>query len=172
MPSKRKIASCRANGAKAKGAKSPEVRQKSALNSLWHGLCATAVDAMVLPNEDPKLFLQLHDSYMRRYRPQDECERQILLQIVYVVWRMRRVPTMETTLLHSEILRINKRDDDVNGFKNMGESFKVGLAFKNLRMRNAHSISSIVMKPAPPQPHYSHEGTQPSAGESAFSRSR
>jgi len=132
MSSKRKIASCRKNGLKAKGSKSPESLQKSALNSLKHGLCASALHAMVLPTEDPELFRQLEESYMRRYRPQDECERQILLQIVYTVWRMRRIPSIETTLLHAEILKINDPNAVNDGFTDMSESFKIGRAFKNL----------------------------------------
>jgi hypothetical protein len=129
--SQRRIDACRANGAKGAGKKSPESRQKCAANSLKHGLCATAASSMLLPSEDAELYNQLLDSYMARYRPQDECERQVLLQIHYAMWRMRRIPTIETTLLHSEIMRINKRTDEENGFKNMGEGFKVGIAFKN-----------------------------------------
>src|SRR5258707_11561521 len=118
MSSKRKIAPCRKNGSKAKGSKSPEQRLKSALNSLKHGLCASALDAMVLPCEDPKLFIELHESYMRRYRPDDECERQILLQIVFTIWRMRRIPSIESTLLHAEIININHAAENGDvGFK-------------------------------------------------------
>src|SRR5882762_2856257 len=132
MPSKRKIDACRANGAKGAGKKSEQSRQKCAANSLKHGLCATAASSMLLPSESAEMYNQLLDSYMARYRPQDECERQVLLQIHYAMWRMRRIPTIETTLLHSEIMRINNTDEDEIGFKNMGEPFKVGIAFKNL----------------------------------------
>src|SRR5882762_3511462 len=133
MASKRKIDACRANGAKGAGKKSEQSRQKCAANSLKHGLCATAASSMLLPSESAEMYNQLLESYMARYRPQDECERQVLLQIHYAMWRMRRIPTIETTLFHSEIMRINKRTDEENGgFKDMGEGFKVGIAFKNL----------------------------------------
>ena len=115
MPSKRKIDTCRANGAKGAGKKSEESRQKCAANSLKHGLCATAARSMLLPSESAEMYNQLLDSYMARYQPQDECERQVLLQIHYAMWRMRRIPTIETTLLHSEIMRINRTDEDEIG---------------------------------------------------------
>src|SRR5882762_7306812 len=95
-------------------------------------LCATAASSMLLPSESAEMYNQLLDSYMARYQPRDECERQVLLQIHYAMWRMRRIPTIETTLLYSEIMRINNTDEDEIGFKNMGEPFKVGIAFKNL----------------------------------------
>ena len=61
MPSQLKSDTARANGAKSKGPKTAETREKSSRNSLKHGI--TSRHNMLLACEDPVLFQQLVDEY-------------------------------------------------------------------------------------------------------------
>ena len=73
MPSKLKSETARANGAKSKGPKTTETRDKSSRNSLKHGL--TTRHNMLLACEDPALFQQVVDEYTSVYQPTNPVER-------------------------------------------------------------------------------------------------
>src|SRR6266852_2878090 len=61
IPSERKRAAARANGAKAKGMKTPAGKARSALNVVTHGL--TAKTPFLLQNESQKNWDGLYDAY-------------------------------------------------------------------------------------------------------------
>src|SRR6266851_10397333 len=67
MTSDLKSATSRANGAKSKGPKTAEGRQKSSQNALTHGF--TAVSTILIDCEDPDEHLDLLADYNETYQP-------------------------------------------------------------------------------------------------------
>ena len=101
MPSQLKSDTARANGAKSKGPKTAETREKSSRNSLKHGI--TSRHNMLLACEDPVLFQQLVDEYTAFYQPANPVERDLVEEIIGAKWRIRRMKTIEVALVDHEM---------------------------------------------------------------------
>jgi hypothetical protein len=67
MTSELKSATARANGAKSRGPKSPETREKSSRNSIQHGF--TARKTVVLECENNDEFHEILADYVTTYQP-------------------------------------------------------------------------------------------------------
>ncbi len=96
MPSLRRILASRANGARSLGPVTPEGKARSSRNALRHGLLAKCV---VLSNESPAGFQELHDQFVNRFGPADGVEDGLLEEMIAASWRLRRVWALETRLL-------------------------------------------------------------------------
>jgi hypothetical protein len=92
----------RANGAKSRGPVTPEGRAASSRNSLRHGFTAASV---VLPTESSEDFQALLDSYTQQFHPQGGVEIDLIQTMAAARWRLRRISTIETTLLNNEMTR-------------------------------------------------------------------
>ena len=95
-----KSETARANGAKSHGPVTPEGRAASSRNSLRHGFTATSV---VLPTESQEDFQALLDSYTDQFHPQGGVEEDLVQTMAAARWRLRRISTIETTLLNNEM---------------------------------------------------------------------
>ncbi len=91
----------RLNGAKSKGPATPEGKLRSSFNALKSG--AYASHTTLLANEDPVAFQLLSEAYIRRFRPADPFDHQIVRQICHNDWLISRYEAIETSLLDSEI---------------------------------------------------------------------
>src|SRR5580658_11342320 len=100
MSSFRKILSSRANGARSRGPSTPQGKQRSSQNALYHGLLARCV---VLENESGETFETLLTQHLDRLRPVDGVEFGLIEEMVASHWRMRRAWAMETRMLDNEI---------------------------------------------------------------------
>lgn len=96
MSSQRKLDAARANGALARGRKTPEGKARSAQNALRHGLLAQCV---LLEGEASENFDQLAAQFADRFRPRDGVEEGLLEEMVSAFWRSRRAWTIETQLM-------------------------------------------------------------------------
>src|SRR5207247_4933615 len=67
MPSELKSATSRANGAKSRGPKTPETKERSSRNSLRHGIVARKT--ILLECEDPNQFQEMLEEYAETYQP-------------------------------------------------------------------------------------------------------
>jgi hypothetical protein len=103
MTSELKSATSRANGAKSRGPKTAETREKSSRNSLDHGF--TAKKTIVLACENPEQFQELLDDYAATYQPGSPVEMDLVNEMVACRWRMQRLRMIETALLDSEMER-------------------------------------------------------------------
>jgi hypothetical protein len=103
MPSKLKSDTARANGAKSRGPKTAETRQKSSRNSLKHGF--TARHTMLLSCEDPEKFQQLVEEYTSVYQPTNPVERNLVEEMIGAMWRIRRLKAIEIALVDYEMIR-------------------------------------------------------------------
>jgi hypothetical protein len=104
-----KSTAARANGAKSRGPATPEGRARSSRNSLRHGLAAPSANlpsvSVVLPTESREDFQILLNSHLAQFHPAPGVEAELVHMMAAVHWRLRRLQTIETTLLGNEIVR-------------------------------------------------------------------
>src|SRR5437016_11145406 len=100
MSSQRRKDSSRANGARSKGPITPEGKARACLNATTHGMCAKTT---VLDCEDHATYDRYHDSYVARMRPASDVEADLVEQMVYAQWRIRRGWAVETAMLDDAV---------------------------------------------------------------------
>ncbi len=100
MSSNRRVTSSRANGARSRGPKTVEGKQRSSQNALRHGLLARCV---VLPNESEEGFEVLLDQHEERLRASDGVELGLIEEMVAAAWRLRRTWAIETQTLENSL---------------------------------------------------------------------
>jgi hypothetical protein len=103
MTSELKSATSRANGAKSKGSKTPEGREKSSRNSLDHGLTSKKTVVLACENQDD--FQTMLGYYADTYQPGSPVEGDLVAEMVAARWRMQRLRMIETALIDSEMDR-------------------------------------------------------------------
>jgi hypothetical protein len=112
MSSKKKIAANRANAQKSTGPKTQAGKDVSRRNSLVHGLTA---EALLLDHEDPAAFQDLRDALHAAYPPTDALDRETVDRLVMTVWRMRRIPAYERSILAWMMHRQHVEHDGPSG---------------------------------------------------------
>jgi|HubBroStandDraft_6_1064221.scaffolds.fasta_scaffold44367_3 hypothetical protein len=100
MSSLRQIDANRQNAAKSTGPKTNEGKRQSRRNAVRHGLTAeTVVDAL----EDPADYKAFEASVAAGYDPQTAVERELVLRLASLLWRLRRATAIETGLFQIQI---------------------------------------------------------------------
>src|SRR5216683_3295462 len=97
MPSQLKSDTARINGAKSRGPKSAETKEKSSRNSLRHG--CTASHTILLACEDRGDFDKMRADFDRMYKPVTLEEQTLVAEMLATSWRIRRATTIETALI-------------------------------------------------------------------------
>jgi hypothetical protein len=95
MTSYRQIEANRRNALKSTGPKSEEGKQASRCNALRHGLTAETVIGSLEDAEDYKAF---EAAITADYDAVSVVERELVLRLASILWRLRRATTMETGL--------------------------------------------------------------------------
>jgi hypothetical protein len=95
LPSARAEAS-RRNGAKSKGPKTPEGKERSAQNALKHGL--RAQKHVVLPSESAAEFAALEAALLEELAPDGALQSVLAQRVVAAVWRLERAERLEADL--------------------------------------------------------------------------
>ncbi|MCC6392123.1 MAG: hypothetical protein IT167_16100 [Bryobacterales bacterium] len=90
----------RENGSKSKGPITPEGKKRSSLNGITHGLASKCV---VLANESQDAYDHLAAQYQQEWQPVSLTESHLLTQMVNSCWRLRRIWSIETALIDSEL---------------------------------------------------------------------
>jgi hypothetical protein len=108
MTSFRQIEANRRNATRSTGPRSEEGKRRSRGNAVRHGLCAETVIEMVEDIEDYSAF---EAAIIADYDAQTAVERELVLRLASLLWRLRRSTAIETDLLRiqAEILR-DRRD--------------------------------------------------------------
>ena len=103
-----KSTTARINGAKSHGPTTSEGLTRSSRNALRHGLTAPSLPAVspVLPTESAADYQTLLNSYLSEFTPQGLLETELVETLAAARWRLRRVSTIETTLLTIEMDRL------------------------------------------------------------------
>jgi hypothetical protein len=95
MTSYRQIDANRRNALKSTGPKSEQGKQTSRCNALRHGLTAETVIGALENAEDYEAF---EAAITADYDAQSAVERELVLRLASILWRLRRATTMETGL--------------------------------------------------------------------------
>jgi hypothetical protein len=95
MTSFRQIAANRRNASKSTGPTTEEGKQRSRFNAVRHGLTAETVIGALEDAEDYKAF---EGAITADYDAQSAVERELLLRLAGLLWRLRRATTIETGL--------------------------------------------------------------------------
>jgi hypothetical protein len=108
MTSFRKIEANRRNAIRSTGPNTEEGKRRSRRNAIRHGLCAETVIEIVEDIEDYRVF---EAAVTADYDAQTAVERELVLRLASLLWRLRRATAIETDLLRiqAQILR-NRRD--------------------------------------------------------------
>jgi hypothetical protein len=106
MTSFRQIEANRRNARKSTGPNTQEGKRRSRCNAVRHGLTAETVIAALEDAEDYKAF---EAAITADYDAQSAVERELVLRLASLLWRLRRATTMETGLFEIQA-------DDLNAF--------------------------------------------------------
>jgi hypothetical protein len=109
MTSYRQIQANRRNALKSTGPKTEAGKQTSRCNAVRHGLTAETVISALEDAEDYKAF---EAAITADYDAQSAVERELVLRLASILWRLRRATTMETGLfeIQAEHLRDNRQN--------------------------------------------------------------
>ena len=95
MSSLRQIAANRRNALNSTGPTTPEGKERSRRNALRHGLTAETVIAVLEDCEDYQAF---EAAVIADYEAETAVERELVLRLASVLWRLRRATGIETAL--------------------------------------------------------------------------
>ena len=138
MPSQLKSETARANGAKSRGPVTPQGRAASSRNSLCHGFTAKF---LILAHESIEDFESLLSSYIDHFDPQGGVETDLVQAMAAARWRLRRIETIETTLLSNEMVR--RAEDIDEEFKSMSGDDSLAWVFQALA-NEGHSLDLLI----------------------------
>jgi hypothetical protein len=136
MTSYRQIEANRRNALKSTGSKSEEGKEASRCNALRHGLTAQTVIGSLEDAEDYKGF---EAAVTADYDAQSAVERELVLRLASVLWRLRRATTMGTGLF--EIQAGHLRDYRQNRQLLLSSRNVVHAAFGRADFSSAHAVS-------------------------------
>ena len=100
MTSLRQIEANRRNALKSTGPTTPEGKERSSCNAVRHGLTAETVIAILESSDDYEAF---EAAVISDYNAETAVERQLVLRLASVLWRLRRATSMETAIFDSAI---------------------------------------------------------------------
>jgi len=113
MTSYRQIEANRRNALKSTGPKTKAGKQSSRCNAVRHGLTAETVIGALEDAEDYKAFEAM---IAADYDAQSAVERELVLRLANLLWRLRRAGTMETGLFEIQA-------DHLNTFRQARQAF-------------------------------------------------
>ena len=96
MTSLRQIESNRRNAQRSTGPKTQSGKQRSSQNAVRHGLTAETV---IGPLEDPADYRAFEQAVTTAYDAETAVERELVLRLASLLWRLRRATSVETGLL-------------------------------------------------------------------------
>src|SRR5579862_8789416 len=99
MTTFRQIEANRRNARKSTGPITEEGKQRSRCNAVCHGLTAETVIGALEDAEDYQAF---EAAIIADYDAQSAVERQLVLRLASLLWRLRRATTIETGLFEIE----------------------------------------------------------------------
>jgi hypothetical protein len=96
MTSLRQIESNRRNALKSTGPKTEDGKARASRNAIRHGLTAETVIKLL---EDPDDYKAFEQAVTADYDAETAVERELVLRLASLLWRLRRATTIETGLL-------------------------------------------------------------------------
>jgi hypothetical protein len=149
MTSFRQIEANRRNATRSTGPNTEEGKRRSRGNAVRHGLCAETVIETVEDTED---YCAFEAAIIADYDAQTAVERELVLRLASLLWRLRRATAIETDLLRiqAEILRDRRSKTSSQGHQEQPQamSFRVIEAPILLRDESAGSPHHAVTRRA------------------------
>ena len=108
MTSLRQFAANRRNALRSTGPRTESGKHQSRLNALRHGLTAETVVGSLEDAEDYRAF---EEAVTQGYHTQTASERELVLRLASLLWRLRRANTVETHLLEIQAKAFESEDD-------------------------------------------------------------
>ena len=109
MSSLKQIAANRRNALKSTGPLTPEGKERSRCNAVRHGLTAETVIAALEDAEDYQAF---EAAVIADYNAESAVERELVLRLASVLWRLRRATGIETALFESATAEASKPEPE------------------------------------------------------------
>ena len=106
MSSYRQIEANRGNARKSTGPRTQAGKMMSRRNAVRHGLTAETVIGALEDAEDYKAF---EAAITADYNAQSAVERELVLRLASILWRLRRATTMETGLFEIQANHLHER---------------------------------------------------------------
>ena len=128
MPSQLRSDTARANGAKSRGPKSAETKEKSSRNSLRHGFTARSI--ILLECESAEEFQKMEDDFAAMHQPATPAEQDLVDEMVAARWRINRIRTIGTVILDCEMVR--KKPEIEKTFLQPDSGVHMAMAFRTL----------------------------------------
>jgi hypothetical protein len=100
--SKRRIEASRANGKKSRGPVTEEGKARSSQNSRKHAILASRI---CLSAEDEEIYCAVFENYEARFQPRDQAEFDLLEEIVFYKFQMRKCWMQQSAALSMQIAR-------------------------------------------------------------------
>jgi hypothetical protein len=121
MTSLKQIEANRRNALKSTGPRSKEGKQRASRNAFRHGL---TTETVLDPLEDPEDYKLFEEAIAAEYEAESAVERELVLRLASLLWRLRRTSLIETGLFEAAertksqistppLLRLLKRTTDV-----------------------------------------------------------
>ena len=145
MTSLRQIEANRRNALKSTGPKTEAGKQASRCNAVRHGLTAeTVIDAL----EDAEDYKAFEAAIIADYDAQSAVERELVLRLASILWRLRRATAMETGLF--EIQAAHLRDYRQNRRLLPGSRDIIQAMFRRPDFGSAEASSRDTLSPTLP----------------------
>ena len=96
MASQKQQEANRTNAKRSTGPKTVAGKALSRMNAHKHGLTA---ETIVIGDEDPRTFDMLRAELEEEYNPRPGIESELVERLAVLMWRMRRIPIFEATLI-------------------------------------------------------------------------
>jgi hypothetical protein len=109
MTSQRQMEANRRNASKSTGPRTPDGKRQSRRNALRHGLTAETVIAGLEDAEDYQAF---QAAVMSDYDAESAVEREMVLRLASILWRLRRATGIETALFTFAARETNQLADE------------------------------------------------------------
>ena len=122
MTSFRQIEANRRNAIRSTGPSTEEGKRRSRRNAVRHGLCAETVVETVEDIEDYSAF---EAAVIADYDAQTAVERELVLRLASLLWRLRRATSIETDLLRIQAEILRDRREQTRSQDQQATSFRV-----------------------------------------------
>jgi hypothetical protein len=100
MSSLKQIEANRLNALKSTGPRTEEGKRRSRCNAIRHGLTA---ETIIVGVEDPEDYESFEATIIADYDPTTAVERELVLRLASILWRLRRATGIETALFQSAL---------------------------------------------------------------------
>src|SRR3954452_6115730 len=127
MTSFRQFQANRQNAQKSTGPTTTEGKQKSRCNAVRHGLTAETVIGQLEDAEDYKAF---EAAIIADYDAQSAVERELVLRLASLLWRLRRATKIETGLFERQFAQ------SADSVQSEGDPHRLYIALKRASMVN------------------------------------